>query len=255
MSEFTPLRETVDTLAGRSLSPDFGELKRRATRRRRRRVAVAAAGAVAFIAVGGGLAAGTLEGSDQPSPIGEPTTPSSESPTVQESAESTAPDWPHGYGALDAILEQAPSWTYNNTSSDVRDFVPADKGPCSGNWTRAAAFVEGVPAKGEVAYIFADVSRQTVVGIIRFPSEADASDAAARLVEDLDSCTATAWGTQPIAQTGAVLASSAHAVAWIQQKGVVVMVLPVPTTDGPPPAGIQVEVAEWMVAYGNLDGG
>ena len=30
MSEFTPLREAVDTLASRAPSPDFGELKRRA---------------------------------------------------------------------------------------------------------------------------------------------------------------------------------------------------------------------------------
>ena len=39
MSEFTPLREAVDTLASRTPSPDFGELERRATRRGRRRVA------------------------------------------------------------------------------------------------------------------------------------------------------------------------------------------------------------------------
>ena len=50
MSDFTPLREAVDTLAGRSPSPDFGELKRRATRRGRRRVAMAAAATVAVIA-------------------------------------------------------------------------------------------------------------------------------------------------------------------------------------------------------------
>ena len=43
MSEFTPLREAVDTLAGRTPSPDFGDLKRRATRRGRRRLAVVAA--------------------------------------------------------------------------------------------------------------------------------------------------------------------------------------------------------------------
>jgi hypothetical protein len=35
-SEFTPLREAIDTLASRTPSPDFGELKRRATRRGRR---------------------------------------------------------------------------------------------------------------------------------------------------------------------------------------------------------------------------
>ena len=100
-----------------------------------------------------------------------------------------------------------------------------------------------------MAYLFAEVAGQTILGTIYFPSETHASDAAAKLIEDLESCTATAWATQPIAQTGAVLASSADAVAWIQHTGADVMVLLVPTTDGPPPAGIQVEVTEWMVAH------
>ena len=50
MSEFTPLREAVDTLASRAPSPDFGELKRRAARRGRRRVALVAAATAAVIA-------------------------------------------------------------------------------------------------------------------------------------------------------------------------------------------------------------
>ena len=50
MSEFTPLRAAVDTLAGRTPSPDFRELKRRATRRGRRRVAIVAAATAAVIA-------------------------------------------------------------------------------------------------------------------------------------------------------------------------------------------------------------
>ncbi|MGA8846017.1 MAG: hypothetical protein WB471_05325 [Nocardioides sp.] len=249
MSEFTPLREAVDTLASRTPSPNFGELQRRATRRRRRRVVMVAAATVAVIAVGGGLAAGTLGGNDRVSPMGEPTTPSSESPRVQESAESSATVAPDDPGPLDAIFQQVPSWTYNNTSRDVRDFEPAVKGPCSGNWARAGAFVDGDPSKGEVAYLYSEVAGQTILGSIYFPSEAHASDAAARLVEGLESCTATAWATLPVARTGAVLASSAEAVAWIQHTGADVMVLVVPTTDGPPPADMQVEVTEWMVAH------
>ena len=50
MSELTPLREAVDTLARRAPSPDFGQLKRRATRRGRRRVATVAAVTAAVIA-------------------------------------------------------------------------------------------------------------------------------------------------------------------------------------------------------------
>jgi hypothetical protein len=46
-----------------------------------------------------------------------------------------------------------------------------------------------------------------------------------------------------------VLASSADAVAWIQQTGDHVDVFQVATADGPPPRGVQVEVAEWMIAY------
>jgi len=61
--------------------------------------------------------------------------------------------------------------------------------------------------------------------------------------------TATAWRAQPIARTGAVLASSTTGVAWIQQTGDHVDVLQVATTDGPPPVGVHVEVSEWMVAY------
>ncbi len=50
MSEFTPLREAADTLAGRALPPDFGEIQRRATRRARRRGAAIAAATVAMVA-------------------------------------------------------------------------------------------------------------------------------------------------------------------------------------------------------------
>jgi hypothetical protein len=87
------------------------------------------------------------------------------------------------------------------------------------------------------------------IGGLGFPSETQASDAAARFVENLESCTATEWRTQPITRPGAVLASSADAVAWIQQTGDHVDVFQVPTIDGPPPRDVQVEVAEWMVAY------
>lgn len=50
MSEFTPLREAVDTLADQARPPDFAELDRRATRRGRRRVAMVAGAAAALIA-------------------------------------------------------------------------------------------------------------------------------------------------------------------------------------------------------------
>ena len=71
MSEFSPLREAVDTLAGRTEPPDFGVLERRATRRGRRRallVAVATAAAVA----GTLLAVSSLDDDRRTEPIDKP---------------------------------------------------------------------------------------------------------------------------------------------------------------------------------------
>lgn len=59
MSELTPLRQAVDNLAARSLSPDFAELQGRAVRRGRRRVALSAVVAtVAVVAGSVGVVAG-----------------------------------------------------------------------------------------------------------------------------------------------------------------------------------------------------
>ena len=71
MSEFTPLREAVDTLASRAPSPDFGELKRRASRRGRRRAAIAAVAVLAMI-TGSALAATDLMVTDGTGPVSEP---------------------------------------------------------------------------------------------------------------------------------------------------------------------------------------
>ena len=244
MSEFTPLREAIDDLVSRTPWPDYGELQRRANLRGRRRVvmvAVAAAGAVAFIAVGGGLAAGTLGGSDQLSPIGEP--------TAQESAEPSPTSHEALARELEPILAQAPNWAINHVMPDDYDY--AFESSCSGDADELSLLVRSKGAERRT-WFYAELStRLSYAGVfdVGFSSEAHASDAAARLVENLESCTITAWRTEPIAQTGAVLASSADGVAWIQQKGANVGVLQVPTIDGPPPVGVQVEVAEWLVAY------
>jgi len=71
MSEFTPLREAVDTLASRSPSPDFGELKRRATRRGRRRVVMVAAATAAVIA-GSAVAVTGLDDYQRAAPVEQP---------------------------------------------------------------------------------------------------------------------------------------------------------------------------------------
>src|SRR4051812_25538723 len=71
MSEFTPLREAVDSLASRTPSPDFGELKRRATRRGRRRVVMVAAATAAVIA-GSVLAVARVDDDRRTAPTGPP---------------------------------------------------------------------------------------------------------------------------------------------------------------------------------------
>src|SRR5262245_9116707 len=73
MSEFTPLREAVDTLAGRSPSPDFAGLERRATRRGRRRVVMVAAVTAAVVA-GSVLAITGLDDDRRTAPL-EPAKP------------------------------------------------------------------------------------------------------------------------------------------------------------------------------------
>ena len=63
-------------------------------------------------------------------------------------------------------------------------------------------------------------------------------------MQNLRSCTTLAWQTQPIGQTGTVLATSAAGVIWVHQQGATVATLQVPTSDGPPPPSVQVAVAD-----------
>ena len=83
------LDQLLDTLArdvsARTRAPGAPAAIIQANRRRRRIASAVAAGAVAVIAVGGGVAAETLSGGDADAPVGEPTLGSPESPAVQES--------------------------------------------------------------------------------------------------------------------------------------------------------------------------
>jgi WD40 repeat protein len=71
MSELTPLREAVDTLAARSPVPDFAEIRRRATRRGRRRIAVAAV-AAAVVVGGSAVVALGLDDDRRTAPVQQP---------------------------------------------------------------------------------------------------------------------------------------------------------------------------------------
>jgi hypothetical protein len=195
--------------------------------RRRRKIATASVAAVvALIGVAGGLALGTLGDSARVSPVGEPTLPSPEAPTVQESTEALPGSDEYFRFEVQETVAQVPGWA-------VADSDPTVLQQCGGNWSASALGGSGgtIPPG-----LWADE--------IGFPSSAQASDAIALLVENLASCTAGAWRTQPIAQTGTVLASSATGVAWIHPKGATVATLQVPTTDGPPPLAVQIEIAD-----------
>lgn len=201
---------------------------------RGRKIAVAGVAAVALIAVAGGMTAGTLGGGDRLSPITEPTPTSPEPPTMQEQESPTAPPvLAKTYPArLGKTLARVPGWAITDTDPTIVD-------PCGGEWTANA---EG----GSGGTLGLGSSGPPVVqsDLLGFSSPAKASDAAVLLVENLASCTALEWQTQPIAQTDAVMASSANGVIWIHQKGATVVTLQVPTTDGAPPLAVQVEVAD-----------
>jgi hypothetical protein len=200
-------------------APGAANAIKRAQRRRASATAAAAFLAVAAVAVGSALGAGTRSTSEGPSPIGQPTTPT-----------SATPSWPAVPGAdeeLNMILARAaaqvPGWT---VADDVTFEDWAYQGKCSGLWSDGSL-------------------GGSSDGVSSFRSKAQASDAVDRLAENLASCTKTTWRTRPIAQTGAILATSRSAVAWIVQDGTFVGVFQVPTTDGPPPVDVQVAIVEW----------
>lgn len=211
-------------------------------RQRSRRIAVAGAVVVALIVVSGGAALGILGGSERVSPADEPSLPSPEPTTMQERESPTqSPNFANTYWAkLGKTLAAAPGWSIADTDPDIL-------APCEGEWKATS---EG----GSFGTLGLGRSGPPVVNehLVGFSSPAKASDAAVLLVKNLTSCTALEWRTQPIAQTGTVLASSAIGVVWIQQKGATVAVLQVPTTDGAPSLAVQVEVADLIRTENDL---
>lgn len=244
MSDLTPVREAVETLAAGSSSPDFGELQRRAARRGRRRIAVGAVTGVMAVVTGGvALAFGTSSDGDRPAPVGEPTTSSSEPPPGVEATPLAECSFGFARCAdafgreLDAILLQVPGWAPGAKVPDGSRVDLVIEGPCEGTWDEGAGASHGSSGSATGLYH------------AQWPSEAEAVAGAALLVDNLVSCDETAWSTQPIARPGAVLASSGHAVIWIQQTRGDVWILQVLSDDGPPPPDVQLAVAKWMDDY------
>ena len=200
----------------------------------RRRGVVAAVAAVTVIAAGSGLAAGTLDGSKGPSSLAGPTTPSPEPTKVRgdtDSDEAFATE-------LRRALTEVPGWA-------VTEGIPMNPHSCGGDWASGATGAGGgrinVATSGAGFSVWSDE--------IGFPTAAQASDAVDRLVENLESCAPVSWRTEPIAQTGAVLAFSDAAVIWIHKRGSGVSTLQVPTTNGPPPPAVRTRVADLIYTW------
>lgn len=208
----------------------------RQAHQRRLKIAPAAAAVVVAIAVAGFLGVeATLDGRDQLSPIGEPTQSPPESPNVRQTPDPSPISDEVLREELRRTLAQVPGWTITNGNTIV---FPS----CAGDWSSNALGMGGgsfyIQTNGEGGSVWSDRSG--------YPSAAQAADAVDRLVEN---CATGEWQTQPIQGYGAVMASSTTGVVWILQNGATVSTLRVPTTDGPPPYDVQVEVADLIYSW------
>jgi hypothetical protein len=198
--------------------------------RRRRTVSVAAVAAAAVLTVG--LVQASL--SDVHSEL-QPA-PAASSPAPTDPVEPLRIDGDPFATEFNKIVAQVPDWSI----ADIQEMFTNE--PCAGDWSSAARGGSGgnfdVRTNGDPGQVWHDV--------IGFPSAAQASAAVDRLVRNLASCKEVDWETQPIAQTGAVLASSVHGLMWIQQNGKELSTLTAVTNDGPPPMAIQIKIADLM---------
>lgn len=200
---------------------------------KRRQTTAAAAAALVVVAVAGGLATLTAGDGDRVSLIDEPAAPSTASPTAQESVAGRALSAESFRNRVGQTLSGVPGWAVSDSDPTMLD-------PCGGRW----ASTGGGGSGGNFDIPGTDARRQVWSESIGFPSDAQAADAVAALAGNLASCTTLAWRIQPIAQTGALLASSPLGVVWIRQQGAAVATLQAPTADGPPPLSVQVGIAE-----------
>jgi hypothetical protein len=208
---------------------------RRGQRLVRRRRLVSATAVAAVVVLGVGIAQISLSDGErglEPAPA--------PSPTVAPDPPDQSPGDDDAFAAdLRAIVAQVPAWSVPDTQEMFHN------SRCAGDWSTAASGASGgnfdVQTNGAQGQVWHEM--------IGFPSEAVASDAVDQLVENLTSCRTVTWQTREIGRTGAVLASSADGLLWLHQYGAGLSILSVATTDGPPPRGVQNEVAELMSAY------
>lgn len=216
--------------------------------RRRRKVVAVVGGvaAVAVIAAGSALAAGILGGSERRSSLAAPPTAAPEPPAGQEVAAAAI----ERYQALHKTLTTVPGWAITDEALSGPLTVPDRSltvlNRCGGAWTDG----RGGVGSGNYLGLFIPPGGLPVQWDERnFGIPAGAPEAMDRLIGNLASCTAESWRTQPIGQTGAVLAFTEAGVVWILHKNAHVSMLHVPTTDGPPPLAVQVEVADQMYSW------
>lgn len=211
-----------------------GEDARRGERMVRRRRTVAAVVVVSAVVLTVGLGQASLVGdSSELQPAPAPSSPARSGPV-----EPLRVDGDPFATKFNKIVAQVPDWSIADTQ---RLFTIE---PCAGDWSSKAEGAGGgnfdVRINGELGQVWGET--------VGFRSAAQASAAVERLIENLASCTEVAWQTQPIAQTGAVLASSAQGLIWVQKNGKDLSILQAATTHGPPPLAIQVEIAELMAS-------
>ena len=200
--------------------------------RRRRTVSVAAVAAAAVLTVG--LVQASL--SDVRSEL-QPA-PAASSPAPTDPVEPLQIDGDPFATKFNKIVAQVPDWSI----ADIQAIFTNE--PCAGDWSSAARGGSGgnfdVRTNGDHG--------QVTHFVTGFPTASQASAALDRLITNLASCKEVAWQTQPIAQTGAVLASSVHGLMWIQQNGKELSTLTAVTNDGPPPLAIQIKIADLMAS-------
>jgi hypothetical protein len=201
--------------------------------RRRRTLTVVAAAAAAVLTVGVVQYSPSEDARDlQPAPapsVPEPTN------TVEASQDDRV---------FEAELRRAVTRVADWSIDDIQRIFTVES--CAGDGSSAATGLGGggfdVRTNGEPGQVWAES--------MGFATPAAASQAVDRLLENLTSCETVAWRAESIAQTGAVLASSADGLIWVLQEGEALSILEVSTPDGPPPLAVQVEVADIMSEYG-----
>ena len=230
MSEFTPLRESLEALAERAVAPDFRQLQQRAARRRRRRGLAVTTAVVALIC---GSVFAVIDPDERSTTIGDQ--PKTSQPDVRTSPPvPTAPP-----GSAQRLEEEIRVALSNTPQWAIVDRDPTIINPCAGDWSESAEGMSG----GDFGAVTDSQPPQIWHDVRTFPTTQQAQAAVDRLRSNLTSCATDAWQIRSIPGTEAVLASSPTGVVWIATDNTKVTTLQVPTTDGPPPTDLQSEIA------------